>query len=215
MMAGLRHAVAVCLALGVLAGGAGAARADGSSVVTLGVGGGIGIHEASAPDAKAETAFLNQANVRLKLLYFLGVDFAYDLSRSEGLREAVEGKLQYKAKMRLTAMLYPYSGDTVAFYLGVGVGGTKMSELVKFDQAGNSYHAGIGMEFHLADHVSIDASFFLLVPGLKSIESNTVARVEAALAKGGDTLSKMQAPGVDDYLSLKNHEFMIRLFLFL
>ena len=214
-MAGLRHAVAVCLGLGVLLGGAGAAQADGSSVVTLGVGGGIGVHAAGGPDVKAETAFLNQANIRVKLLYFLGADFAYDLSKSSSLREAEEGKLQYKAKMRLTAMLYPYSGDTVAFYLGVGIGGTKASELFKFDQLGNSYHAGIGMEFHLADHVTIDASFFLLVPGLKSIESNTVARVEAALAKGGDTLAKMKAPGIDDFLSLKNNEFMIRLFLFL
>lgn len=214
-MASLRHVAAFCLGMGVLLGGASAAQADGSSVVTLGVGGGIGIHEASGPDAKGETAFLNQANVRVKLLYFLGADFAYDLSRDSSLREAEEGKLQYKAKMRLTAMLYPYSGDTVAFYLGVGVGGTKMSELFKFDSLGNSYHAGIGMEFHLASHVTIDASFFLLAPGVKSIESNTVARVEAALAKGGDTLSKMQAPGIDDFLSLKNHEFMIRLFLFL
>lgn len=214
-MAGSRHAAAFCLGLGVLLAGAGAAQADGSSVVTLGVGGGIGIHESSAPDTKSETAFLNQANVRLKLLYFLGADFAYDLSKSADLREAEEGKLQYKAKMRLTAMLYPYSGDTVAFYLGVGIGGTKMAELFKFDALGNSYHAGIGMEFHLATHVTIDASFFIIVPGVKSIESNTVARVEAALAKGGDTLSKMQAPGIDDFLSLKNHEFMIRLFLFL
>ena len=97
-MAGLRHAAAVCLGLGVTLAGVGAAKADGSSVVTLGVGGGIGIHEASAPDAKAETSFLNQANVRLKLLYFLGVDFAYDLSKSEDLREAVDGSSSTKPR---------------------------------------------------------------------------------------------------------------------
>ena len=201
--------------LGVL-GATSPALADGSSAVTLGVGGGIGIHKAAGPDENASTNFVNQANVRFKFLWIFGLDYAVDLTRSPDLVEPPAGELHYRAKMRATALLYPYSGERVAFYLGAGVGGGKLADLMKFDSASSSYHAGVGFEFHLASHISIDTSFMLVAPGVRSIQNAAVAKVEAALATGGpEAVARLEKPGFDDFVSLKNHEFMVRLFLFL
>lgn len=201
--------------LGIL-GATGPALADGSSAVTLGVGGGVGIHKAGGPDENAATNFVNQANVRFKFLWIFGVDYALDLTRSPDLVEPPQGELNYRAKMRATAMLYPYSGERVAFYLGAGVGGAKLGDLMKPDSPSSSYHAGVGFEFHLASHISIDTSFMLLAPGVRSIQDAAVAKVEAALATGGpEAVMRLEKPGFDDFVSLKNHEFMVRLFLFL
>jgi hypothetical protein len=195
--------------------GGGTASADGSSIFTLGVGAGVGIHKAGRPGGDAQTAFVNQANVRLKLLYFLGVDYAYDLAHDPKLTVPAE-ELQFQAKMRLTALIYPYSGDHVALYLGAGVGGTGLEELTSITAEGNSYHAGLGLEFHLASHLSIDMSFMILAPGVQSVKRTAVAEVAAAYAEGGaDAVASLQEPSIDEFLSIKNHEFMIRLFLFL
>lgn len=209
----LLAAAAFCLGLLQVNG---PAHADGSSAVTLGVGGGIGIHKAGGLGEEELTAFVNQANVRFKFLWIFGVDYAYDLSRNADLVTPRPGELHYQAKMRATAMLYPYSGERVAFYLGAGLGGGNLKELFKPDSASSSYHAGVGFEFHLASHISIDTSFMLVAPGARSIQNAAVARVEAALAAGGpEAVARLEKPGFDDFVSLKNHEFMVRLFLFL
>ena len=195
---------------------AGVARADGSSVVTLGLGAGVGIHQVGASDlGEAATAFVNQANVRLKIGHVLGLDLSYDLGRDEALTTPSAG-LQYAAKLRSSVFLYPYSGDRLACYVGGGVGATSLAELVSFDGAGLSYHAGVGFEVHLASHVSIDLSFMLLVPGVDSIERTAVAKLEAAYARGGaDAVRRVDTPNVGDVISVQNHEIMLRLFVFL
>ncbi len=205
----------LCLMSGAFAT-AGAARADGASDVTLGVGAGIGIHKAGGPDEKANTAFMNQANLRFKFLSVLGFDYSIDLSHDGELVTPSDDELHYQAKMRMTALIYPYNGKEVAFYFGAGIGGGKLGELFQTSAAANSYHAGIGFEFHLGEHLSIDTSFMLVAPGSRSVENVAVARVEAALAAGDDNaINKLSAPGLDDFISLQNNEFMVRLFLFL
>lgn len=203
------------MAIGLVTLASSMAFADGDSILTLGVGGGVGISKSSAPGGDASTAFVNQANVRLKLLYFLGVDYAYDLAHDPNLVKPTD-ELQFQAKMRLTALLYPYQGEHVAFYLGAGVGGTKLSELINVAGDGNSYHAGLGLEFHIASHLSIDMSFMVVAPGVKSIERAAVAEIAAAYAEGGaDAVQQLKTPGIDEFISLRNHEFLIRFFLFL
>lgn len=194
----------------------GDAWASGSSEVTLGVGAGIGIHKAGNPDEAANTAFVNQANLRFKFLYVLGLDYAYDFSRDQQLVEPDPNDLHYAAKMRLTALLYPYNGEQIGFYVGLGLGGGKLGDLGRTDAPANSYHSGLGFEFHVSEHFSIDTSFMLVAPGRRSVENVAVARVEAALAAGdAEAIDEIEAPGIDDFISLKNHEFMVRVFIFL
>lgn len=210
----LRNLLPLAAALTLVSG---PAFADGSSILTVGVGAGLGIHKTEHAGSQSETAFINQASVRLKLLYFLGADFSYDMSRNDDLVDVDPTALRTQAKMRMTGLLYPYSGDTVGFYLGGGVGATRLGELFAVDQPGNSYHAGAGLEFHLNDHITIDTSFFIVMPGASSIETSRVAQVEAALATGkADEAERIATnTNVGQYISLKNHEFMVRLFIFL
>ena len=208
------YSAGLAIALSLLSLSSGPAHADGSSIVTLGAGSGIGMHQEGGEGGSA-SAFVNQASVRLKLFYFLGLDYQYDLTHDITLSRPSEG-LQMRAKMRLSALIYPYSGDTIAFYIGAGIGGTKLAELAQLDGAGTSYQGGIGFEIHIASHLSIDLSYMMVAPGVKSIERTTVAQVTAAYARGGvEALSKYDPPHVDDFLSLKNSEIMIRLLLFL
>jgi len=191
------------------------AWADNDSIVTAGAGIGVGIHKAGPPNGDAQTAFVNQVNLRLKGLYILGIDLAYDLSHNDKLTTPSDD-LQFQAKMRLTALVYPYAGEHMAFYLGCGVGGTSASETFAMKGDGLSYHAGVGFEFHLADHMSIDMSLMFVAPGMRSIRRNAVAEVAAAYADGGTAaVERYDEPGLDDFISLKNHEFLIRFFLFI
>ncbi len=189
------------------------ARADGDSIVTLGVGGGVGVRQIGG--AGAERGFINQANVRLKFLDYFGLDFSVDLQRDPTL-VAVADDLQYKAKMRLTALVYPYNGEYVGFYLGAGVGGAKVADLKRFDAPANSYTAGVGMEFHVASHFSIDVSFMVVIPGASSIKNYAIARVNSALDSGDPAeLEEVSAAGLGDFVGLENNEIMLRLLLFL
>lgn len=192
------------------------ARAAGWSEITFGVGAGVGVHQADGPDAGTDAAFVNQANLRFKFLWVLGLDYAYDFSRDGKLVSPDPDELHYQAKMRLTALLYPYNGEELAFYVGLGLGGGRLADLGSLNAPANSYHTGLGFEYHVDEHFSIDTSFMLVAPGRRSVENVAVARVEAALAAGdADAINEIDAPGLDDFISLKNHEFMVRIFLFL
>jgi len=198
------------LSIGLSGGGA---RADGSSIATLGVGTGLGIHKAQVGEGgDSETAFVNHLNVRVKALHYLGLDLAYDMANDRDRVVAAEGEPQYAATTRMSLLVYPYAADKVALYLGVGVGATRFAELFGFEGAGNSYQAGLGLEAYLDAHVAVDASFYLLAPGVRSVEDNIEARVDRAVA-ARDT--NAEVPSWTDYVSLGNHEFMVRLFLFL
>lgn len=205
-------ALMAALATSMLVGGA--ARADGSSIFTLGVGGGVGMRsEVKGP--KPESSLVNTATVRLKMLHFLGVDFGYDLQRDDSLVQPAED-LQLRAKMRLTALLYPYSGESFAFYLGAGLGATRFSELKTVSADGNSYHAGVGLEVHATSHLSFDLSFMVVIPGAASIKRTTVADVTATYQAGGQqALLDYQVPTIDRFVSIDNHEIMLRVLLFL
>lgn len=199
------------IALTVAASDGGAARADAGSIATLGVGTGLGIRKAdSSGDGDAETALLNHLDVRLKALGFLGVDFAYDLGRERAATTPVAGELQYAAAARLNALVYLYDGSQVALYLGAGIGGTRLGELFGVDGAGNSYQAGLGLEAYLDPHVALDASFYVIAPGARSVEGHV-----AAQAVQRSALGPSDPPSWTDFVSPRNHEFMVRLFLFL
>lgn len=203
------------LSLALVAVTAAGARADNDSIVTLGVGSGVGIHKAGAPGEDEQTAFVNQANVRLKALYILGLDYAYDLAHDRKLNTP-SAELQYQAKMRLTGLVYPYAGEQLAFYLGGGVGGTSLGEVFGMAGDGLSYHAGFGFEFHLAKHMSIDMSLMFVAPGMRSVRRAAVAEVAAAYAEGGAAaVERYDEPTFDEFLELRNHEFLIRFFLFI
>jgi len=189
----------------------GTAHADADSVITLGVGTGIGYLHAAQPGQTGDTTFVNQGNVRLKVLSFLGLDYALDLG--DDVQTADEGELQYGAKMRLTAIAYVVPTSKVSFYLGGGVGGADAGELFKLSSPGNSYHVGAGLEVYLSKHVSVDTSFYMVIPGVDSVSNHVEQLALSANTPGGSV--SVAEPTVGDYVSPKNYELMIRVFLFL
>lgn len=196
------------------------ALADGDSAITLGVGAGVGYLRASQPSAeRSDTTFVNQANVRLKALYVLGLDYSVDLSKGDDF-VASGDELQYAAKMRLTALLYAIPTQPASLYFGVGVGGRDVADLARFSAPANSYHGGIGLEVALSDHISVDSSFYLVVPGVRSIERRVEQlALSAATAQkgvsGASALETVKTPSVGDFVNIRNYELMIRLFIFL
>ncbi|MFT7580001.1 MAG: hypothetical protein ACI9MR_001668 [Myxococcota bacterium] len=220
----MRRWCAVVVAMAVVST-AGTAVAGNYSPLTIGVGGGIGVLHEAQPDGDPSSTFVNQANVRLKALWFLGLDFAYNLGRDEIVVKPGE-ELQYAARMRMTALIYAVPTKTVGFYLGVGVGGDDIGELGSFDAPGNSYHGGAGLEVNVSDHVSIDASFMMIVPGIRSVENHVEHLALSAVEDQNDvgetggtqTQANPLAPdsvGASDFFDLRNFELMVRIYLFL
>lgn len=222
------HAL-LALALTVAAASAAptAARADNDSILTLGVGAGVGWRHAAGPGDEAEMKFVNQASARLKMLWILGLDLSVDLTKDGDLTEVKDGDLRYAAKMRLTALLYPMITSSFAIYLGTGVGAADKSELFSVTSPGNSYHMGGGFEVHFDDHLTLDCSFYMIVPGYRSVKGHvqklalSIAEEAAAGVANGQpapqSVSDLPLPDltVGDFITPNNYEFMVRIFVFL
>ncbi|TNF23582.1 MAG: hypothetical protein EP329_27190 [Deltaproteobacteria bacterium] len=208
MLARTLTAVGMVLAL------AGTAHADADSIVTVGLGTGVGYLHAAQPGASGETTFVNQGNLRLKVASFLGLDYSVDLGRD--VQSADDGELQFGAKMRLSALAYLIPTSKVSFYIGGGVGGANASELFQISSAGNSYHVGAGLEVYLSKHISVDTSFYMVIPGVDSVsghvEQQLALSASSAAASGSTSVNE---PTVGDYVSPKNYELMVRFFVFL
>lgn len=218
--------VALCAAVVGLAPGS--SRADNDSILTVGVGAGIGYRHAAGPGETAGMEFINQANVRIKMLWILGLDFSVDLAKDTKLTEADASKLHYAAKMRATALFYPIPTSVFELYLGAGLGAGKTEEFFSGTSPGNSYHIGGGFEVHLNDHFTIDASFYMVVPGYASLKNHVeqlayqIADQTAQDVANGTTppptsIGDIPLPDVTvgDYITPTNYELMIRIFLFL
>ena len=204
-----------------------AARADNDSILTLGVGAGVGWRHAAGPDEEAKMKFVNQASARLKMLWILGVDMSFDLTKDDDLTKVKDGELRYAAKMRLTALLYPMITSSFALYLGTGIGAADKSELFSVTSPGNSYHLGGGFEIHFDDHLTLDCSFYMIVPGYQSVKGHvqklalSIAEEEAAAIANGQeppqSVNDLPLPDytVGDFITPTNYEVMLRIFVFL
>lgn len=209
MTARLLACVGLVCALG------GSASADSTSIVTLGVGTGVGYLHSYQPGAEVgANTFVNQGNLRLKLFNLIGLDYAVDLGHDGGAAPA--GELQFDAKMRLTAISYIVPTPKVSFYIGGGVGGSDTGELLQVMADSNSYHLGAGLEVNLGAHVSVDTSFYMIVPGVRSVERHVEQlALSSTSGSGSVALQGDDEASVGDYVSPKNYELMIRVFLFL
>lgn len=202
-------------------------RAGNNSILTVGVGAGVGYRNAAGPGEVAGMEFINQATVRLKMLWVFGADLSVDLAHDPALTEADPNKLRYAAKMRMTALFYPIPTDVFGLYLGAGVGAGRVGELFSVTSPGNSYHAGGGVEVHVNNHFTIDASFYMIIPGYSSVRNHVeqlalkIADETASdIANGGaapTSIDDLDLPDltVGDYITPTNYELMIRIMLFL
>lgn len=193
------------------------AWSDSDSDFTLGVGSGLLVAQSVQPGYAPESSIGADLNLRLKLFDTVAVDVRMRVVDDPRPAPAEPtGLLVFDAPWRLNAMLYPVPADAVRIYLAVGLGGQDPSELVTIDAPGNSYHLGAGLELPLNDHFSLDAAFYLVAPGQRSIRADLDVRGAAAI---DEAVNRGQAPetvpGIDDYISASNFEVSVRALLFL
>lgn len=201
----------------IILGLAAPASAGSSSWATVGIGTGLGVLHSAQPDAAAGTSFVSNVNVRLKLLRFIGADLTYAYVSQDDAREA----LQFGARLRATALIYLIPAKRVGLYVGAGIGARNFKDLASLTASSNSYHVGTGLEVHLSKHITLDASFFMVVPGYASIERDVTRRAlsEFEETKGGVSTAQEQesvrASATDDlsvgkYISPNNFEMILR-----
>lgn len=193
------------------------ASAGNNSWATVGIGTGLGVLHSAQPDGAAGTSFVSNVNLRLKLLRFLGADLTYAYVSQDDAREA----LQFGARLRATALIYLIPAKRVGLYVGAGIGARSFKDLASLTASSNSYHFGAGLEVHVTKHVTIDASFFMVVPGYASIERDVTQRAlsEFEETKGdigtAQELESVRASAADElsvsnYISPNNFELIVR-----
>jgi hypothetical protein len=169
------------------------------------------------PNAGAQTSFVSNVNLRLKLVRFLGADITYAYVSQDDARE----ELQFGARLRATALIYLIPAKRIGLYVGAGIGARSFKDLASLTASSNSYHVGSGLEVHVSKHVTIDASFFMVVPGYASIERDVERRAlsefeeiqnDPSRAQDLDALRASAADGisVSNYISPSNFELILR-----
>ena len=146
-----------------------AALADSDDLISFGVGTSVGMNNTTPLGAAAEAAFTTELNIKVKMLHFLGIEFAYSPTDSV---ESDAG-LVFDSTFRISGLLYIVPTYPVNFYLKGGIGAGDISDLFAVDNATNSYHAGAGLDWHIGEHFVVGAEFLLLIPGVSSIK-NTI-----------------------------------------
>lgn len=169
---------------------------------TVGVGAGLGLGKHLEVDGGSDTSFINVAVARARAFWIVGLDYEFNLGRDRELTGYHEFReLNYHAKMRLSILLYSFSFANSAFYLKGGVGAAKLDQLLSLDSPGASYHGGFGVEFDVDRHMVFDLSFTVVLPGVGSLIERSVI--------------DMEVPNTIDLISLRNHELVARLIIFL
>jgi hypothetical protein len=137
------------------------ALADSDSLFALGVGTAIGVNHSGQSDPGTTTLELK---ARLRLLRGLGLELAYDPTVSRASRDlgvvAVRG----------SALLHVIPTYPLGAYLKGGVGAQRLTGLLDATQQ-SSYHAGFGLELHVADHLVVAGEYFMLFPALRALGS--------------------------------------------
>ncbi|MEZ4268268.1 MAG: hypothetical protein R3F39_18040 [Myxococcota bacterium] len=127
----MKHLITSVLLVAALAA---PASAGNNSWATVGVGTGLGVLHTSQPDAAADTSFVSNVNLRLKLLRFLGMDLTYAYVSQDDARE----ELQFGARLRATALIYLIPAKRIGLYVGAEVGARSFKDLASLTASSNS-----------------------------------------------------------------------------
>jgi hypothetical protein len=121
-------------------------------------------------------------SARLRLLYFLGAEFSYELTGSTGIEPVNVPKPVYQ----LSLLIYPYTSRRVAVFLLAGLGSQNITDIVNVGGGTTSYHGGLGLEVGLTPHWMIAADGRINLPGYQQL----IDRIEPAamLTHGSDAI---------------------------
>ena len=139
---------------------------------SVSVGTSLGVSTYDTP-ASAETSAVAELSVRLRGLYALGMDLSVNLA---GGTQASDQIPAYRHLLRLSGLLYVVPLSEVSVYLLGGMGAGDAGDLMDPDGATTSYHAGIGLEVPVYDHIVVGAEYLMVVPGVRSVEASLERR---------------------------------------
>ncbi|MCA9563167.1 MAG: hypothetical protein KC561_06745 [Myxococcales bacterium] len=154
--------IGTVLALGCFTAPAANAAADG--VATVGLGAGVVYSTSPGESGVSQASF--QFNLRLKFVYFLGID----LMVSPGTDQFETGAPL--PRFRLSGLLYLVNSQYFAFFFGGGLSSGNFGDLFNFEAPATYARAGGGMEVTIAEHYSIGLEGFWFVPGLGVVNDN-------------------------------------------
>lgn len=182
------------------------------------IGGGVstdlGYRQNNGYKGPGDAGMVSEIDVRMDFLYVFGLELSYNMGSFDTIKE--DSGLVYDARFRLSGILYAVPTEVVSMYLKAGVGARNMAELGGFDNKGNSYHGGFGLEWYLADHFALTSEFLVLIPGSHSVErvvNNQFGEAQSAFGQTYSSLKPQQAtraaPGdttLGDFVSLENFQ---------
>lgn len=174
-----------------------------TSMLTAALGTNLGFTRVTPVTGGSEASFINEINLRIKMLKVIGFDFNWNTTGEDSVGN---GEI-YSSNIRATALLYVVPTDVLSVYLGAGAGSTNFSNLFSFDAANYSYHAGAGMEIYVGKNLALTAEYMLLIPQVnKVVVSTQPLRLDES---GSMDWSSANTPTAGDYISFDNFQITL------
>ncbi|MBM4353393.1 MAG: hypothetical protein FJ109_06285 [Deltaproteobacteria bacterium] len=176
------------------------ARADSTSLLTMGLGSSVGLSHVVPVTGGSVNDVVSELNVRIKMLKVLGFDFNYNMA---GENPVGHGEI-YASSLRASALLYLVPTRVVSVYLAAGTGSSEFTDMLKASASKRSYHGGGGMELYIGRHLALSTEFLMLVPQVdRVVVSSQPLKVDG---NGSLDLSSLKTPTVKDYISADNFQ---------
>lgn len=142
--------------------------------LSVGTGMGVSIHAFDAADGSSVVT--GDISARVRLLYFLGLEFAYAPTDRIG---ATDDGPAFDSRTRLSALLHLVPTRPLGLFLKAGIGGAGLADALRLDAASSSYHGGVGLLVYVAEHWVVAGEFLLLIPGFNQWNTDTRVLAEA------------------------------------
>lgn len=139
---------------------------------SVSVGTALGVSTYDTP-ASSATSAIAELGVRVRGLYALGVDLSVNLT---GGTQASDQIPAYRHLLRLSGLVYILPLEEVSVVLLGGMGAGEAGDFMHPDGATTSYHAGIGLEVPVYDHIVVGGEYLMIVPGVGSVEASLERR---------------------------------------
>jgi hypothetical protein len=182
------------------------AMAGSDSLFTVGLGTTMGVNRSTPLGGIPETTFTSELSLKFKMLYFLGLEFAYAPTDSSESAST----LIFDANFRLSALIYLVPTTPVSFYLKGGLGAGNMVDLFAIDKPTTNYHAGAGFDINIGDNFVLGAEYLLLIPGMAGVRETLSSYANEEIKRyqsredNAVASSRGETPSVSDFISPQN-----------
>ena len=137
-----------------------------------------------------EDSFGVLLTARVKFLYILGLEFAYNPTKNVGDI--------YLLTYRLTGNLYLFNFNRLGLYLSAGTSADQVGDLFNIESPNMALRAGLGLEIHITDNVTITAQAHVIVPGVGYYNN----KVNTHIASNNEDLPKFSPEDPREHIEI-------------